>query len=548
MTPPVATSASPGTQTQSSTSGSGTGATFTLGTGSQVAWSYCGPNLVTSDPSLTQPAWSASHAYSLGAQVLNSGNVYGCIVAGTSAASGGPTGSGTVIADSSVTWTTMGVYVQSPYLTNFWKYTYTTGATPPSVMTNAYGLTYANVGAVNAYSVTSGTNYSIGQTITLTGGTETSNAVFKVLYLGLGATPTIISGGSGYAVNDIVYWPVGAADAASGVGIATALTVTSVSSGAITGVSVANSGRYTSIPSGAVVQASTSGSGTGSTFSAPASLWGVSGPLTVATPGTYTVLPASPASQGATSGSGMGCTVAVNWPDPSWCNLIGCYNGGEPAGANGGWIIPYVYQEAPNTTPAQNFWAYEFMSDAPSFYFTQNSTLSTTDPGLTLSVDNHLLFFGKMDTPNGYSTQNYYAFTAPSAGTHLYRVEGRAGGWIAPPAVPTGYSVWAPSKAGSFLISIIGDSLEQGSAYGPYISGNGVAQRLARKLGVQMRSVSLGGTGILAGGPVFGNNSTFGQRILEEATHWGAYTSMGCSQDRCNDTGYSSSAILLHRL
>ncbi|CAN0621098.1 P2_N domain-containing protein [Burkholderia multivorans] len=49
-------------------------------------------------------AWAGTTAYAVGAQVSNGGNVYQCTVAGTSAASGGPSGNGTAIADGTVTW------------------------------------------------------------------------------------------------------------------------------------------------------------------------------------------------------------------------------------------------------------------------------------------------------------------------------------------------------------------------------------------------------------------------------------------------------------
>lgn len=48
--------------------------------------------------------WQASRAYVLGMQVVNGGNVYKCTTAGTSAASGGPTGT-TTATDNTVTWT-----------------------------------------------------------------------------------------------------------------------------------------------------------------------------------------------------------------------------------------------------------------------------------------------------------------------------------------------------------------------------------------------------------------------------------------------------------
>lgn len=49
--------------------------------------------------------WIASHAYHVGDKVTNdTGKVYECTVAGTSAASGGPTGTSAAITDNTVTW------------------------------------------------------------------------------------------------------------------------------------------------------------------------------------------------------------------------------------------------------------------------------------------------------------------------------------------------------------------------------------------------------------------------------------------------------------
>jgi hypothetical protein len=54
--------------------------------------------------SAAAPAWAGTTAYSLGAFVTNGANQYKCITAGTSAASGGPTGQGATITDGTVTW------------------------------------------------------------------------------------------------------------------------------------------------------------------------------------------------------------------------------------------------------------------------------------------------------------------------------------------------------------------------------------------------------------------------------------------------------------
>lgn len=49
-------------------------------------------------------AWAAATAYALGATARNNGNVYTVTTAGTSAGSGGPSGTGTGITDNTVVW------------------------------------------------------------------------------------------------------------------------------------------------------------------------------------------------------------------------------------------------------------------------------------------------------------------------------------------------------------------------------------------------------------------------------------------------------------
>lgn len=57
---------------------------------------------------LCSEPWAGSKAYLLNQQAHNGGNVYRVTTAGTSASSGGPTGTGTGITDGSVTWAYVG--------------------------------------------------------------------------------------------------------------------------------------------------------------------------------------------------------------------------------------------------------------------------------------------------------------------------------------------------------------------------------------------------------------------------------------------------------
>lgn len=62
---------------------------------------------VVADFSVGQ-AWSASNAFAVGQYCTNGGNSYQCTTAGTSAASGGPSGTGTGISDGTVKWSYSG--------------------------------------------------------------------------------------------------------------------------------------------------------------------------------------------------------------------------------------------------------------------------------------------------------------------------------------------------------------------------------------------------------------------------------------------------------
>jgi len=60
---------------------------------------------IVNDPVTPDPAaWQPSTVYALGDKRSNFGNVYAVVVAGTSAASGGPSGTGAGIVDGTVTW------------------------------------------------------------------------------------------------------------------------------------------------------------------------------------------------------------------------------------------------------------------------------------------------------------------------------------------------------------------------------------------------------------------------------------------------------------
>ena len=57
-------------------------------------------------------AWAGSTSYTIGQRRRNGGNVYICVTAGTSASSGGPSGTGSGITDGSVVWDYVQAYAE----------------------------------------------------------------------------------------------------------------------------------------------------------------------------------------------------------------------------------------------------------------------------------------------------------------------------------------------------------------------------------------------------------------------------------------------------
>lgn len=69
---------------------------------------------VSADTVPVVTVWAALTPYGLGSRVTNGGNLYQCVTAGSSASSGGPSGTGSNIADGSVTWSFTGVGTSLP--------------------------------------------------------------------------------------------------------------------------------------------------------------------------------------------------------------------------------------------------------------------------------------------------------------------------------------------------------------------------------------------------------------------------------------------------
>ena len=86
--------------------GSGAQATTNIADGkvTSITVTREGSNYTTIPTISIGAVWQTSRDYTVGQQVTNNGQVYTCSTAGTSASSGGPSGSGTNITDNTVTW------------------------------------------------------------------------------------------------------------------------------------------------------------------------------------------------------------------------------------------------------------------------------------------------------------------------------------------------------------------------------------------------------------------------------------------------------------
>lgn len=88
--------------------------------------------------------WTASHAYQIGDRCTNdTAKTYECTIAGTSAASGGPTGTTGAITDGTVTW----AYKEASTTTNNWCWVASTAYIVDDLVSNDTGKVYVCITA-----------------------------------------------------------------------------------------------------------------------------------------------------------------------------------------------------------------------------------------------------------------------------------------------------------------------------------------------------------------------------------------------------------------
>ena len=152
-----------------------------------------------------------------------------------------------------------------------------------------------------------GTGYVPGQTITLTGGAETSNAVLDVLTTKV-VSATVAGGAGGTGGTPGTQTVTGT----TGTGTLFTASVTVSGGGAITAVlSITTGGKYTVNPTTLATEPVTGAGLVGAQLNVVMGINTVGGHA--GNLGSYTVTPANPVAQGSSSGSGTGATVTANW-------------------------------------------------------------------------------------------------------------------------------------------------------------------------------------------------------------------------------------------
>lgn len=202
--------------------------------GTGCIWIANGTNVVTNDPSLNIITRTDGLTVTAG-QLLRAGNNVYAVTVGGNLGTGDPTGTGIGIIDGGATLSYYGRWRPVPFLTNFPTFTSLT-STPSGTLPNYYSPSVFSpgVGAISAKPISGGSNYQVGDLITIANGAVGVNSAACVLR------------------------------------------VETVAAGVIKSVSVSTPGVYTALPAYPTTQASATGSGSGATFAVrwPEMQWG----------------------------------------------------------------------------------------------------------------------------------------------------------------------------------------------------------------------------------------------------------------------------------
>jgi hypothetical protein len=108
------------------------------------------------------PAWTALTAYTTNMYVKNGGNTYRCTTAGTSASSGGPSGTGATITDGSAVWTYVAAGTGQGTRALNWGFWFDGGGSNAGGSNRCWGCIADTPERINTGAVASSTNGGIG--------------------------------------------------------------------------------------------------------------------------------------------------------------------------------------------------------------------------------------------------------------------------------------------------------------------------------------------------------------------------------------------------
>lgn len=444
------------------------------------------------------PGWQPNTLYQAYSLMVNAGGRFVCVTGGTSASTGnGPTNQGQgSTTDGTISWIYKGTNsVTNSLSTTIIPYSNTLAVTAGQIISTVAGFYFVIYAGTTSATGAGPTGTSTGitdgtATFSFYGSTQpvpydpdycllsyASNSPDTNIYdptvtpNGVGAISTKpIAGGSGYAVNDTITIAGGTSS------VAVVLTVTAVTAGLVTAASIKTAGTYTALPPSVATQASTSGSGTGATF-------------------------------------------AIKWPAPLWCNLRGCYNGGNSAssGSSGNAIQGYNFTPTPNSAPWSFHGAMEFYTDAIRFSYLRLGHNNSVN----IIVDGIRIWETPVNSASGSTNWQTLDFTLYGGRKRRHvRIESTDNA-LGAVSCGSSSSVWAVDDLNTITAVAISDSIFAGNNFSPFMVGGSIVQRLGHQLGWRnFIDMTQSGTGYIAQGDAPGvTSNTYGVRCAEAASY-----------------------------
>lgn len=495
-----------------------------------VLWIYWGENKVSTDPYVSQPAWTQSSTPALGTQTIANGNVYfvvaitvyvftvsGVTVTPTSgavytnnaksfyvAATSIAAGSGTISCIGTGAPTASGTLTKSSgtgdATISFASVVTNTGTASSGTGPSGTGNAIVDKGIAWSYFATLAANPYAGYIPAVSYAASnpsspinnvygsTNNNKFTCIF----ASP--LGTGTGYAVNDTITISVGNGSKTTDI----VLTVLTVNAGVPQTLSITNPGLYTNLQSNNA-------------------FW----------------------SQGSTSGAGTGETFTLGFSGPTWAVC----NGIMPAyKTNSFWGSGMTFIAANTAAKTVQHWSMEFWTDADLVVLAQGVAASTN-----ISID------GIMYSPginSGVLSGNSYAtFDFTNAGgvkPRLFKISGTTQTFVPGVIINQKYTVWKPEDKDRITCAYINDSLDAGSNYGPLVGGNSVANRLSEELGWRnVWALTQGGTGYVNQGASPGvTTNNYGYRVAQGlALNPDIWIFMGSSNDFTSSTSTVTSTV-----